>query len=345
MKEKKKVLFVIGSPNQTSQMHQIATYLEHDFDCFFSQFYPDTPWEKFALWANLMEKTIMSGHFKEKADRYLREHNLREDYMGKKNRYDLAVLCSDLIVPRQLRKGKTVWVQEGMTDEMTPWARFVHKSRIIPRYFAMSTALNGSSNLCDLSCVASEGYKDYFAKMGTDRDKIVVTGMPNFDNVRKHLNNDFPYRDYVLVATSDIRECFRHDDRIGFLHRCKQVVAGRPVIFKLHPNEIRERAIGEIKSVFGDDARIYTDGSSNDMIANCCELITQYSTLVYVGIAMDKKVHSYFDLDMLYRLMPEQNGGTSALRIAELCREFIHFDGDGPAFTRSLRRRETLELA
>lgn len=345
MEEKKKILLITGSPNQTSQMHQIASHLEHDYDCFFTQLYPDTPWEKLALWANLMEKTIMSGHFKEKADRYLREHNLRVDYMGKQNRYDLAVLCSDLIVPRKLRKGKTIWVQEGMTDEVTPWARFVQKSRIIPRYFAMSTALNGSSNLCDLYCVASEGYKDYFTNMGTARDKIMVTGMPNFDNVRLHRNNDFPHRNYVMVATSDIRECFRHDDRIGFLHKCKQIVAGRPVIFKLHPNEVRERAIGEIKSVFGDDARIYTEGNSNDMIANCCELITQYSTLVYVGIALDKKVHSYFDLDMLYRLAPVQNGGTSALQIAELCRRFIHFDGDGPAFTRSLKRQATLELA
>jgi len=345
MKEKKKILFIVGSPNQTSQMHQISSYLQEDFDCFFTQFYPDSLGEKFALWANLMEKTIMSGHFKERADRYLQEHNLRVDYMGKQHRYDLAVLCSDLIVPRKLRKGKTLWVQEGMTDEVTPWARFVKKSRVIPRYFAMSTALNGSSNLCDLYCVASKGYKDYFTNMGTDRDKIVVTGMPNFDNVRQHLNNDFPHRDYVLVATSDIRECFRHDDRIGFLHKCKHIVARRPVLFKLHPNEIRERAIREIKSVFGDDARIYTEGNSNDMIANCCELITQYSTLVYVGIALGKKVHSYFDVDMLYGLAPEQNNGTSALNIAEVCRKFIHFDGNGPAFVRSLERRQTLEPA
>jgi hypothetical protein len=32
------------------------------------------------------------------------------------------------------------------------------------------------------------------------------------------------------------------------------------------------------------------------MIANCSTLITQYSTVVYTGIALGKEVHSYFDV-------------------------------------------------
>ena len=156
MEEKKKILFVVGSPNQTTQMHQIASYLEEDFDCFFTQFYPDTPWEIVALRVKMLENTIMSGHFKQKADQYLREHHLRTDYMARQNQYDLAVLCTDLIVPRKLRQGKTLWVQEGMTDPMPPLALFVKKSRFIPRSFAMNTALNRSSNLCDLYFVASD---------------------------------------------------------------------------------------------------------------------------------------------------------------------------------------------
>jgi hypothetical protein len=59
------------------------------------------------------------------------------------------------------------------------------------------------------------------------------------------------------------------------------------------------------------------------MIANCCELITQYSTVVYVGLALGKKVHSYFDLDELKRLAPIQNGGTSAANIAKICRGIL----------------------
>lgn len=174
--------------------------------------------------------------------------------------------------------------------------------------------------------------------MGTDRDKITVTGIPNFDNVPAFLNNDFPHHDYVLVATSDMRECFKKDDRMGFLTKCKDIVGGRPVIFKLHPNEIRDRAIGEIKQVFGEDSLIYTDGNSNHMIANCQELITQYSTLVYVGIILGKKVHSYFDLNDLYRLVPKQNGGTSAQKIADICRGYMEFKGTGAQYLSQMNK-------
>jgi hypothetical protein len=38
MFRRKKILFIIGSPNQTSQMHQVATQLP-EYDCFFSQLY------------------------------------------------------------------------------------------------------------------------------------------------------------------------------------------------------------------------------------------------------------------------------------------------------------------
>lgn len=332
---KKKILFIIGSPNQTSQMHQISSFLEDDYDCWFSQFYPDYNFERWALHKGLLETTIMSGHFKQKADKYLAEHGLKSDHMAQLNDYDMTVFCSDLIVPRKLRKGKKVWVQEGMIDELTPWSQVVKASRLIPRYFALGTALNGSSNVCDVYCAASEGYKNYLSSMGTDISKIIVTGIPNFDNIPQFLNNDFPYRDYVLVATSDIRECFRKDDRIGFLNNCKIIAADRLVIFKLHPNEIRERAEAEIRQVFGPDALIFIDGDANHMIANCQELITQFSTLVYVGIVLGKKVHSYFDLNQLYRLVPEQNGATSARKIADICRSFMEFEGSGTAFLQS----------
>lgn len=329
---KKKIIFTIGSPNQTSQMHQISSFLKDDYDCWFTQFYPDYEFETWPLKWGLLENTIMSGHFKADADKYLRDHGLQNDYRAEKNTYDMAVFCSDLIVPRVFKNSKKVWVQEGMIDELTPWSKVVKASGIIPRYLAMGTALNGSSNLCDIYCVGSEGYANFFQKMGTDRSKMAITGIPNFDNIPQFVNNNFPHRDYVLIATSDIRECFRKDDRIGFLNKCKGIVAGRRVIFKLHPNEIRERAIGEIKSVFGEDALVYIDGDSNHMIANCQELITQFSTLVYVGIVLGKKVHSYFDLNELYRLVPEQNGATSARKIAEICHGYMEFKGSGKEF-------------
>ena len=68
---------------------------------------------------------------------------------------------------------------------------------------------------------------------------------------------------------------------------------------------------------------IYTDGNIDHMIANCEALICQYSTVVYVGIVLGKEVHSYFDVAMLQRLTPLQNGGRSGHNIAQVCRHIL----------------------
>ena len=73
------------------------------------------------------------------------------------------------------------------------------------------------------------------------------------------------------------------------------------------------------------------------MIANCTELITQYSTVVYIGIALGKKVHSWFDVEKLKRLAPIQNGGRSASLIADLCRRYLEFKGAREEFLRTAR--------
>jgi hypothetical protein len=248
-----------------------------------------------------------------------------------KHSYDLVVVCTDIVLPKSLSGIKTVWVQEGMVDGYKLSAKIVKTLRL-PRYLAMSTALNGSSNLCDIYCAGSEAYRDYFSEKGTDVEKILVTGIPNYDNLQKYLHNDFPLRNYVLVATSDIRETFRPDDRIGFIKQAVEIAAGRQLVFKLHPNEKKERAIAEIRKYAGTDAIIYTDGNTNEMIANCSELITQYSTVVYVGIVLGKKAHSYFDLEDLYRLTPVQNGGRSAEMIADVCGNYIYYVGNSRDF-------------
>ncbi len=54
------------------------------------------------------------------------------------------------------------------------------------------------------------------------------------------------------------------------------------------------------------------------MIANCDTLITKYSSVVYIGIALGKEVHSYFNLSDLVKMTPIQNNGTSAERIARV---------------------------
>jgi hypothetical protein len=130
-----------------------------------------------------------------------------------------------------------------------------------------------------------------------------------------------------MVATSDARETGKIDNREKFISNCVKISNGRRLIFKLHPNEKKDRAIAEIKKFAPADTLVYTDGNINHMIANCAELITQYSTVVYTGIALRKKVHSYFDIDKLKALAPIQNQGRSASNIAKICREFIEFKG------------------
>jgi len=328
----KKILFTIGSPNQASQMHQIASLLP-EYDCYFTQLYSKHPVVKWFMRRGYLETTILSGEFKRKGDAYLQRHCLRNDYAREiyKNEYDLAVLCTDLLVTKELRKLKTIWVQEGMTDPVTPLAKWTHRLGL-PSWAAMNTAYNGCSNVCDIYCAASPGYKAQFSERGTDASRIFVTGIPNYDHAAAFYDNDFPHRGYVMVATSDIRECFGKDDRPGFIRHCAEIAAGRPLLFKLHPNEKRDRAIEEIRQYAPADTMIFTEGRTEHMIANCDELITQYSTVVYTGIALGKKVHSYFDVEKLRQLAPVQNGGSSAANIANLCRQYVEFRGTRPAF-------------
>lgn len=340
----KKVLFIIGSPNQASQMHQIASRLP-EYDCFFSQIYSKHPFINTVVRSGLLDTTIFAGEFKRKGDAFLQKHHLRNDYARSiyHNEYDMAVLCTDLLVTKELRRLKTVWVQEGMTDPLTNWGRIVRNLHL-PPYLAMNTALNGSNNACDIYCAASQGYKEQFRRMGTEAWRILVTGIPNYDNATALLNNDFPHHGYVMVATSDVRETFRKDDRPKFIENCVRIADGRQLIFKLHPNEKKDRAIGEIRQFAPDDALIFSDGNTEQMIANCDELITQYSTVVYIGIALGKKVHSYFDVEELNKLAPIQNEGASANNIADICRRYIEFKGTRDEFLEKMHNSKTISL-
>ena len=326
-------------------MHKIASHLS-EYDCYFSQIYDKAPHIQLAIKAGLLEKTIISGPLKQRSEEYLKENMLKNDYAGSvyDNKYDLAVLCTDLIIPNELRKIKTIFVQEGMTDMLTKWGRIV-KALGLPPYMALDTSLNGSSNRCDVYCVASQGYKNYFSSMGTDESKLIVTGIPNFDNVKEYMNNDFPLKHYVMVATSDIRECFGIDNRKKFIADAVSIAAGRQLLFKLHPNEIVKRAVKEIKDNTPADTIIYTTGNANHMIANCDELITQYSTLVYVGIVLGKKVHSYFDVEQLKRLVPEQNDGVSAKNIAWVCRNYVEYKGTKENFLNTIAKNNRVVAA
>lgn len=342
---KKKIFFVIGSLNQTTQMHQISQHLP-EYDCYFSQFFGHHPLIRFAADNGWMDMSIMGGKFRRDSDAYLARHGLKNDYRAERynNNYDMAVICTDLVMPHVVRNAKTVWVQEGMIDQATPLTSFVKKMGL-PRYLAKGTSLNGASKLNDVMCVASEGYKQHFIGHGIPDHKIVITGIPNFDNLEQFSNNSFPHHDYVMVATSDIRETLGREDRPSFLRQCTKIAAGRRLLFKLHPNEDVARATREIRENCPPDALIFNEGSTNEMVANCAELITQWSTVVYVGIALGKPVHSWFPLETLYRNCPLQNGGDSARRISDICRSFMEFEGPREHFIHQYRPQWQEQLA
>ena len=315
---KKKILFIGGSLNQTTMMHQISKHLS-DYDCYFSPYYSD------GFVGGLVKKgflnfTILGGNFRKQTEEYLQRENLKIDYMGTNDDYDLVFTCADLIVPKNIRNKKIILVQEGMTDPEN-FIFYLIKYFNFPRW-AASTSAMGMSNLYDVFCVASEGYKEHFVKKGAKKERIVVTGIPNFDNAKQFLNNDFPHKNYVMVATSDMRETFKYENRKKFILDCVKIAKGKKLLFKLHPNEKYDRAVKEINK-YAPDALVYQDGNTNHMIANCDVLITKYSSVVYIGIALGKEVHSYFNLEDLKKLTPIQNNGTSSERIASIGRHFI----------------------
>ena len=126
-------------------------------------------------------------------------------------------------------------VQEGLT-EPEGWVFWLVKHLGVPRVFA-NTAAFGLSDEYEVFCVASPGARELFIRKGVRPEKIVITGIPNFDNAAAYRDNDFPCRDFVLVCTSNARETFKRDPRSRFLRNALKVAAGRPVIFKLHPAE------------------------------------------------------------------------------------------------------------
>jgi hypothetical protein len=253
---------------------------------------------------------------------YLCEQGLPIDEGGSRGGYDLVVTCQDAVVPRNILDAKIVLVQEGMTDpEGLLYRLYRLLPGLVPRW-APSTCCTGMSDLYDRFCVASPGYRDFFVqRKGVAAEKVAVTGIPNFDDCRRFLVNDFPHRGYVLVCTTDMRETLRFENRRRFLEECVAVAAGRPLLFKLHPNEKLGRATREIRRV-APDALIMQNGVAEEMIANCDELVCQYSSVVYVGLALGKPVRSYFDLDELRRLLPLQHGRAAA-NIAGVCRELL----------------------
>ncbi|MCG3174467.1 MAG: hypothetical protein GMKNLPBB_02706 [Myxococcota bacterium] len=324
----KRVLNICGSINQTTQLHQIARELP-EYEHWFTPFYGDGEVE-LARKLGLIEMTIGGDKRRQWCLDYLRDHNLSLDMRGEQrgHAYDLVVTCSDLVYPGNIKNTPVVVVQEGMIDRPFYMTALCRKFPFLPLWLAGCT-LTGCSLMYDVICAASEGYRSHFLDMGVPGSRIRVTGIPNFDNCARYRFNDFPHRGYALVCTSDKRETFQKDDRMGFLRKAREWSRGKPVFFKLHPNEDYERARREIHQVF-PEARVYQRGATAEhMIANCDILITQYSSTIFVGLALGKECHSSeVPVEILKPMTPIQNG-RAAENIAGVCRELLGDRADG----------------
>jgi len=265
--------------------------------------------------------TVLGGRHKRETEEYLSRHKLQVDPRGEARSYDLVVTCSDLLIQKNIRNQRVVLVQEGITEpegimfHLVKWLK-------LPRYLA-NTSTNGLSNEFDMFCVASSGYAELFVRKGVRENKIAVTGIPNFDNMKTARNNDFQFHGHVLAATSPLRETFRYDDRRAFIRKCGAIAGGRNLIFKLHPLENTKRAIREIHQN-APGAIVLAYGDINQMIANADVVITQQSTCTFVAIALGKEVHTNLNVEKLKQLMPIQNGGSSAEHIAQICERVMH---------------------
>jgi len=327
--KKKKILYICGSMNQTTQMHKISLELpEHE--AYFTPFFA-TGFLDLLNRLKLIEFTILGGVVKQNALNYIQENKLNLDYRGKSDDYDLVITSQDITFPSNIKKFKTILVQEGMTDP--PDWRY-HVTRFLHLYrWCASTSMTGLSHQYDFFCVASEGFRSQFIERGINPNKIRVTGIPNFDNLIEMKELKFEHKNFVLVATSDIRETLKYENRKKLIEYALKIANGRKLIFKLHPNENVKKRIAEIKK-YAPEALVYHGVSIDPLLANCDVFITKYSSTIFPAFVLGKEVHCAIDNEELRKLVPIQNEGTSAKNIAEVANELL-------ASSRSvIRRRE-----
>ncbi|HEX7840316.1 MAG TPA: hypothetical protein VF469_22715 [Kofleriaceae bacterium] len=317
-----RVLFICGNRNHTTTMHAIARELP-DCERWFTPYYCDggTALDHMRR-LHLLEFVALGHDFRRRCLDYLQQHDLAVDLGGVRGGYDLVVTCSDLIVPSNIAGIPLVAVQEGMIDPKLFWWKVMEQLPWLPLpRWAAGTAGTGLSHAYEVYCVASEGYRKDFIERGARPERLVVTGLPNFDNFAGYVRPGHWIEGCVLACTSDGRETFRRDDRKRFIRWAQGIAGDRPLVFKFHPNERMNRAVDEVRR-WAPRARALTSGSGEVLAANCHTLITEWSTLAYVGLALGKPTYSYRDLEAHRAMLPVQHG-RAATSIAAVCRDVL----------------------
>ena len=275
--------------NQTTQMHQISRHLT-EYEQAFTPFYCDGVQEAMRR-LKLLEFTIIGAKLAERCHQLPAVPRISPST----TRGGAARTTSWSPAPTSSSRRTSAatgssWCRKASPIRKTSTFRLVQRHRSLPLWIA-GTAATGLSDAYRAFCVASDGYRDLFIGKGAKAEKIVVTGIPNFDNCQRYRDNTFPHRHYVLVCTSPLREVFRGEDRPAFIRNAVALANGRPMIFKFHPNEDLVRAEKEVRQ-HAPGALTFRDGSAEEMIANCDVLITRYSSTAFVGLALGKETHS-----------------------------------------------------
>jgi hypothetical protein len=315
----RKILLVGGTVNQIKMMHRIADRFENAA-CFFTPFYyVNQP--LFALLERLgLLRYSLGKKIRDQVLDYLTRHDLPVDFRAQHGPYDLVVLGTDIFIPGNLKAYPKILVQEGIVLPRG-WRYWLARHTPLPNWVGAGHAA-GLSGDYDYFCVASQGTYEWLAETGIARSRMVVTGLPNFDNIRAESERiDFPHRDYVLLATSCSREDWRYEDRRGLLEQVREIAGERQIIVKLHPREDTTRATEEVRQVL-PKALVYSEGEIAPMIAHCAHFVATSSTTIFNALACDKPITCEMDLDLMRRLTPEQNGNAAA-NIVAVCEKVL----------------------
>ena len=103
---KKKALFICGSLNQTTQLHQIAKELP-EVEQRFTPFYGDAIVDGLRR-LGLIETSIGGNKRRAWCTDYLTKHGLTIDLHGARGDYDLVVTCTDMLVPENIRRPEAI---------------------------------------------------------------------------------------------------------------------------------------------------------------------------------------------------------------------------------------------
>ncbi len=315
-----RALYLCSSIEQAQQMTAIARELDELEPSFTPLWDARFDWARYASRARHREAL----EHREACLDWLARERLYVDDGGRDGRYDLVLSSTDLVTPAAARTAKWVVVQEGALDPEGLVSELCSQMRVLPKWLA-GTTLTGTVGAYDLFCVASEGYRGDIVRRGGDPRKVIVTGIPRFDDCERARDNRLDRRNYVLVCTDDTRK--KGERRARFFASARRIAGRRAIVVVLSPNADVSAARAEVLAAIPEALVLDSDSHSmprlHELVANADVIVTERSNVALLATALRIEVHSFMPRMELQRLCPIQNGGSSAHAIAHACRNLL----------------------